>query len=176
MTARQPVILGVMSDTHGNRALMFRVADALIHTHHAEAIFHLGDDYADVEELRNAGYPVHGVPGLWCREYHNPRVPNTLIENLNGWVVAGAHAAQDIRGAAARAQIILTGHTHEAELRVVRRSLRVNPGHLKDAVNRGQPASYAVLVLDGDAVRASVHELSGAVRQELLVQREDLQA
>lgn len=166
-------ILGVMSDTHGNRELMHHAADAMIQEHGASAIFHLGDDYADIEELRNAGYPVRGVPGLWCREYHDPRVLNALVENIDGLTVACAHAPQDLRGAAARARIILIGHTHRAEIRKLKAGIRVNPGHLKKELDRGEAASYAILALDKEQVRVTLREITGAVREERVFPRAD---
>jgi uncharacterized protein len=168
------MIFGAMSDTHGNRALMFAVADRMIHDHHAETIFHLGDDYADVEELRNAGYPVQGVPGLWCREYHLPQVPNVIVEEFDGIRVAATHAEQDIRGKMARAAVLLTGHTHEAAIRMVRGRIRVNPGHLKGEISRGQAASYAILTIEKPVITVAIHDWNGALRRKETFNTADL--
>lgn len=168
------MIIGVMSDTHGNRVLMHRVAERMVSEHHVDVIFHLGDDYADGEELRSAGCPVRGVPGLWCKEYHNPQVPNTIVEDFGGIRIACAHADQDVRGAAARAAIILTGHTHESGIRKTGKAVRLNPGHLKAKAHRGRPASYALITLRNDAVHLAIHDLDGRVRLEQIIPKAEL--
>ncbi|HEO69838.1 MAG TPA: hypothetical protein ENN80_01145, partial [Candidatus Hydrogenedentes bacterium] len=76
-----------MSDTHGNVALMHRAAEAMEARFGATLIVHLGDDYADAELLAMAGHTVHRVPGLWCPEYHDGRVPNQLLETFDGIAV-----------------------------------------------------------------------------------------
>ncbi|HPO15184.1 MAG TPA: metallophosphoesterase family protein [Candidatus Hydrogenedentes bacterium] len=160
------MIFGVMSDTHGNRALMHRVAEWLVQEAGADLIYHLGDDYSDFLELRDSGYPIRGVPGLWCKEYHQPNVPKVLVEDIEGVTVACAHADQDLRGAAAQARLILSGHTHQAAIRRRNKTIRLNPGHLKAELSRGERASFAVVHIDRDKIRLSIHELDGSVRME----------
>ena len=80
--------IGVMSDTHGNRPLMHRVADCMVNEDAVDVIFHLGDNYDDGRELELTGRNVRIIPGLYCDEYHEGRVPNTLIEEFGGLAVA----------------------------------------------------------------------------------------
>lgn len=160
------MILGIMSDTHGNHALMHRVADWLVQEAGVVLIYHLGDDYSDFLELQDSGYPVRGVPGLWCREYHQPNIPKVLVENLEGVTLACAHADKDLRGAAAQATLLLTGHTHQAAIRIGSKTVRLNPGHLKAGVSRGERASFAVIRIDPERILLSIHELDGSVRME----------
>lgn len=168
------MILGVMSDTHGNRSLMHQVAHAMEAQFGVQVIFHLGDDYADAEELALAGRHVRMVPGLWCPGYHDGRIPTRLLEEFNGLTVACAHAEKDLRHTERAAAIILTGHTHQAAVTPLGRSLYVNPGHLKTKVSRGERASYALVDIGPDEVRASIRELWGAARMEVAIQRANL--
>ena len=96
------MLLGVMSDTHGNSRLMHAVAEKLVEDHQVESIVHLGDTYSDAEELQMAGWPVRMVPGLWCPEYHSSRVRRYLFERVQevAWAAAhpGARRAGDPRG------------------------------------------------------------------------------
>ncbi len=165
------MILGVMSDTHGNRALMHRAAEWLVREAGAEVIYHLGDDYPDVQELQDSGYPVRGVPGLWCKEYHQPNIPNVLVETVEGMTVACAHADQDLRGAAARAALQLTGHTHKAVIRSGSKFIRLNPGHLKAELSRGERASFAVIEITPEVLRLAIHELDGTIRMKKEIRR-----
>ena len=168
------MIVGVISDTHGNRRLMHEVADYLEARHHAEVIIHVGDDYSDAAELALAGHTVRMVPGLWCPEYGDWKIPNRIVESLGGITISAAHAAKDLRAAELAASIVLTGHTHVACIERIGPSLHVNPGHLKSKMDRGQRPSYAVVDTSDDAVTVSIHELSGEVRHRVTVKRLEL--
>ncbi|HOZ48097.1 MAG TPA: metallophosphoesterase family protein [Candidatus Hydrogenedentes bacterium] len=168
------MVLGVMSDTHGRRALMHRVADDLEAVHGASLIFHLGDDYTDGQELAEAGHVMRLVPGLWCPEYHDPRVENRRIEDLDGLTIACAHADKDLRLLERPAAILLVGHTHRAAIELRGRALWLNPGHLRGTSNRGEQASYATVAIDAEQVRAAIFEISGTLREERVVPRSRL--
>ncbi|HEX72046.1 MAG TPA: hypothetical protein ENN65_01885 [Candidatus Hydrogenedentes bacterium] len=170
------MILGVISDTHGNLAMMQDVATALTQEHGAELILHLGDDYADALALRDAGFPVRMAPGLWCPEYRNPRVPKLIMETFEGVTIACCHADQDLRGPARQAAIIAMGHTHTAEIRRVGRTVFFNPGHLKAAAHRGRPASYGLIQIDADQIILAIFGLDGRVRLEENYLKSDLGA
>ena len=166
------MVIGVMSDTHGNRRLMHKVAADMTGRFAAEMVFHLGDYYEDALELEALGYRVRMVPGLWCPEYRDARTPKRMIEEVAGLTVACAHADKDLRHRERAAAIVLTGHTHEAKLALLGRSLYVNPGHLKTRGSRGEPASFAVLDIGPAEVRATIIEAaSGVVRDEIAVDR-----
>lgn len=168
------MIIGVISDTHGNRRMMHEVADYLTARHRVELIIHVGDDYADAAELAMAGHAVRMVPGLWCPEYTSGRVPKRIVETLGGITISAAHAAKDLRAAELAASIVLTGHTHVATIERIGASLHVNPGHLKSKFDRGQRPSYAIIETSDGAVTVSIHELSGDVRHRVMVNRAEL--
>lgn len=168
------MILGVMSDTHGNRALMHRAADQMMQDAGTECILHLGDDYTDGEELGMAGYPVQFVPGLSCAAYRNPRVPNMRLLEVEGLAIAFAHDIRDIRGPGQAAHIVLVGHTHEASIAMRGGAIHVNPGHLKASVHRGESPSYATIQIGPETVHVFVHELDGAIRESAVFPRADL--
>ena len=162
------MILGAMSDTHGNRKLMHRVADEMRDRFRTDVIYHLGDDFRDGEELDFAGHRVRRVPGLWCPEYHQPRVLKRLLDEVDGLRVACVHAEKDLRAVDRAAEIVLFGHTHTAEIVKLGRTLYVNPGHLKAPVSRGERASFAIVEIGPEEVRAAIHEASGGIRREIL--------
>jgi hypothetical protein len=161
--------LGIMSDTHGNRRLMHTVADRLLGELKVESIIHLGDSYADAEELLHAGNPVRMVPGLWCPEYHNSRVRRYLFERVGEVAWAAAHIERDLRSVYNDAAIIMTGHTHVARIEHGGGRIHLNPGHLKGASHRGQAPSYATLRIDTAKVVAILYEADGRVRQQVEV-------
>ena len=168
------MVLGVMSDTHGNAALMYAAAKAMTADWGASVIFHLGDTYADAELLSCSGYDVRKVPGLWCPEYADGRVPRRRIETFDGLTVACAHAEKDLRHVERAAAIVLLGHTHCAAIEQAGRSLYLNPGHLTNPSSRGQRASYGIIDIAGDVVHGRIADVSGRIRAELTVARDRL--
>jgi putative phosphoesterase len=168
------MLIGVISDTHGNLKLMHHVAGMLAPT--TEMIYHLGDNYVDAEELGMSGHTVRAVPGLWCEEFHNHRVPNCIIESIDGISISCAHAPQVFSGPAYDAAIIMMGHTHVAMIDKQGKSIMLNPGHLKAPMDRGQRPSYATIDLQDKKVDIAIHETSGEVRFKKSFKRSALKA
>lgn len=160
-----------MSDTHRNRSLMFQAADVMKRLG-TTLFFHLGDDYPDAEELAMTEPEVRMVPGLWCKAYRDARVPNRIVEEVEGLTVAAAHAAKDLRHTEYSADIILTGHTHEPEIERIGHTIYVNPGHLKSAESRGQRPSFGLITISDHTIHAAIHEPTGEVRFEKRFKRE----
>lgn len=163
------MVIGVISDTHGHRQLMHNVAGVLEQELGASVIYHLGDDYDDARELIDFAHEVRAVPGLWCPQYHDGRIPKRLLDTYDGVTVAACHADQDLTAKERAAAVILNGHTHQPKLDKLGRSLYVNPGHLRKGTSRGSPASFATLDIREDTVRAAIHALDGTVRTEMTV-------
>jgi uncharacterized protein len=161
--------IGVLSDTHGNRRLMHEVADKLIADFGATLLFHLGDDYADGEELSQTGHEARHVPGLWCPEYNRTTIPKRVSEVCAGVSVVAVHALKDLRAPDFSNDVILSGHTHQAHVEQVGPALYVNPGHLKGPKDRGERASFATLDIAPGMVTATIHELDGTPRDSLTV-------
>ncbi len=169
------MIIGVMSDTHGNRKLMHEVADRMKRQHHADLIIHVGDDCPDAAELVAAGHNVRMVPGLWCDEYHDGRIPKRIIVPCDGITISAAHAEKDLGATELAATVVLTGHTHVAKIEKLGRSVHVNPGHLKHPkLDRGERPSYAVITTDRVKISISIHETDGKTRVTQSIQREQL--
>jgi len=168
------MVLGVMSDTHGNQRLMHEVADCLVQQLGAQLLFHLGDDYQDAETLPLSGLPVRKVPGLWCPEYHDPRISNRLVENIAGLTVVAVHADKDLRPSDYGADVVLTGHTHTPRIELVGPLLHVNPGHLKPRADRGERPTFATIAITSDKVHARIHECGGRIRNEVTLLRTQL--
>jgi putative phosphoesterase len=168
------MVLGVMSDTHGNRKLMHQVANLMEEQLNVELILHLGDDFPDAQDLALAGHPVRMVPGLWCDAYQNGRIPKRIVEDFDGLKVAMAHADKDLRYTERAAAIILTGHTHTAVIHRIGPCIYMNPGHLKAMHDRDEHASFGTITIDEETVRCAIHEIGGAVRSEVTASRSQL--
>jgi putative phosphoesterase len=169
------MIIGVISDTHGNRKLMHQVADWMKEKHGVDLIIHVGDDYPDAQELGLAGHTVRMVPGLWCEEYHDGRIPKRIVIPCDGITISAAHAEKDLGATELAASIVLTGHTHVAKIEKLGRSVHVNPGHLKHPkLDRGQCPSYAIISTTPDEIAIAIHEIDGSVRAAQSLPRSEL--
>lgn len=163
------MLIAVISDTHGNVQGMRHLAERL-KAKGVLAVFHLGDDYRDLATLKEAGLEVTGVPGLHCREYGNPAIPNRRVVELGGWKILLTHTESrerydrpgdpDPRELAKEVQLVLFGHTHTPTLEMRQGVLWLNPGHLRDRRDRGQPPTYALLDLSPGEIRAEVRRLA----------------
>ncbi len=167
------MILGVISDTHGNHVLMHKAVDLLQRRFQAAHILHLGDDYEDKEVLEAEGVPVTGVPGLWCREYHDGRIPNVLRLDFAGLRVVCAHAAHDLPPFTSDIGLVLFGHTHRFLISTHDGVPCMNPGHLKSEHDRMRQPTFGVVSITDTTIRLSIHDLRGHTLTEESFPRKD---
>lgn len=162
------MLVGVVSDTHGNLGGMRCLAERL-KAKGASTLLHLGDDYRDAKTLGQLGMKVIGVPGVFCREYGDPRVPNRMVVELGGVKMLLTHTESrhkydapgdpDPRTLAPEVQIVLFGHTHNPALEWRQGVLWLNPGHLRDRRDRGYPPTFAVLALSPQEISIEIRRL-----------------
>jgi len=151
----------VISDTHGNSSLAFRVHSL---SEPVDAIIHLGDGAADADLLRTAlEVPVINVAGN-CDP--GSLAPRELVWECEGKRILLTHGdlyqvkrglawlrqrAEEIGAAAA-----LFGHTHQGVLENHAGLLLVNPGTLSNA---GHHRSYAVLIITPDGITSRHYDI-----------------
>ncbi len=151
------MILGVMSDTH-DHIWNVRKALALLKEHGAETIVHCGDFVAPfvLKELDQAKIPVHGVFGnndgdqYLLTKFSLTELSSITLYGLVGELelgdfrVAFTHYREVAEGlaASARFDLVCFGHSHEACLGTVGKTVLLNPGEVmgKD----GSPGFYVV--------------------------------
>ena len=142
------MLVGVISDTHGNQEFMLRAVQRLKEMG-AEVLLHLGDDETDAEN--GISLPLYSVPGKYEPAYSDPSNRARTLE-LDGWQVSMAHMIEDLPEAGIR----LYGHTHRPAAEVSGGSLLVCPGHLKGPQDRSVPASFALLSLEKSAASVRI--------------------
>ena len=170
------MIIGVMSDSHGNVAMMQRAADLMLSKFAVDAIVHLGDDYADAKRLDSDGKPVYAVPGIYEAAWNDLRISHRLIKEFGGITFLISHTPvrdkHDRHGdinpgrALSRygAQVLLHGHTHRfGAMSAVDGLVVINPGHLKSDKDRGAVPTFAVIEANNPEVSVSFVDLEGEV-------------
>ena len=74
------MLLGIVSDTHGNVEAIQEVTRRFLAAK-VDLVLHLGDDYLDVLFFEAADFKILAVPGLYCPEYRDPAIANRRIKN-----------------------------------------------------------------------------------------------
>lgn len=158
------MILGVLSDTHGNHALMAKVAEHLVKHMKATHLIHLGDDWEDKTTLEYQGYSVSGVPGLWCSEYMERHIPKIRQDVFCGLCIAYAHDPQLLCDPDSNVELLLAGHTHTWCIEMRHGIPFMNPGHLKSLKDRGREATYGVVTINEKEFLIQIMGLDGQER------------
>ncbi|MGQ9689500.1 MAG: metallophosphoesterase family protein [Desulfobaccales bacterium] len=163
------MVVGLVSDTHGNQQGMLLLAKRLKDLG-IKTVLHLGDDYRDFDTLTQAGLKVFGVPGVYCPEYRDPAIPNRLILELRGLKFLLTHTETrhkcdspddpDPEMACYEVDAVLFGHSHTPILKERQGIPWINPGHLRDRPDRGHPPTFALLHLSPPELRVQVRRLA----------------
>jgi uncharacterized protein len=161
--------IGILSDTHRNKANLNLAAGWLQKKQRISMLFHLGDDYSDVLELTERYIEVVQVPGIYDKEYTNKTVPATVIETIQGLDILLIHALdKDLtKEDAMRSDIILYGHTHRSEIRLEDGVLYMNPGHLKSDMDKNAPPSFGLMEIQDKSVTIKIIGLDFKTVQEM---------
>ena len=122
----QDMKIGILSDTHGQLR-----ADAFEALKKADHILHAGDvGDPDVLETLKRIAPLSCVRGNMDGGAWSQSLPSSDLVELCGKVIYMVHDLYtiDIDPAAAGVEVIVSGHTHQPEIRTVRGILYLNPG------------------------------------------------
>ncbi|MCD4651896.1 MAG: metallophosphoesterase family protein [Candidatus Cloacimonetes bacterium] len=127
-----------------------------------EYIFHLGDNYEDMDKFPAlvAGKTVIRVPGIFHAGYRDGSLAKVQRVEIGGWRFLLTHDVQDV-SSLEEVDIILHGHTHYADCVKVQDVYLLNPGHLKSAKDRGYNASYAVVRADDNQLKINFLSAAG---------------
>ncbi|MDR0306657.1 MAG: YfcE family phosphodiesterase [Chitinispirillales bacterium] len=153
--------IGVISDTHRNHEYIEKAVQFLVKKQNVSAIYHLGDDYDDVKALEDYHIEIAQVPGTYDEGYRNKSLPAKITETVLGINILLVHSIDKDAADSDlfRADIILHGHTHIAELRLDDGHLFMNPGHLKGPLDRNMPPTFGILTVLDREVSAAVYDL-----------------
>jgi len=160
--------IGVISDTHGNLKLMTKVCDFLSEIMKVNEIFHLGDNYEDYKTIKDMGYNIYGVPGLWDSEYHDNVTPKIIIRKIANKNFIFAHAEFIIKRLNRKdLDVWCYGHTHQPEIRKENSRIYFNPGHLKKNFDRGHPATFGIVNIKEGSIEFTILDIEKNMVQSL---------
>ena len=145
----------------------------LKHEQNLQYIIHLGDEHDDIDYFPEFTKNINiiTVPGLYHRDYHNPRIPNNLTFTIDNWKFNIAHTPKELNKSDITVNFYMHGHTHEPFIVEEDNHYLLNPGHLKAPLDRGFEASYLIMELNFNSVLLTDYLLNGIVNYQLEVQR-----
>ena len=176
MGQQKELNIGVMSDSHGNISFVEK-AISIFERQHVALLMHLGDDYNDVDGIVGQGTPLIRVPGTWSSYYQNPLIDNRRIETIMGWRFGLSHTPEkdyhdlkddpdpEVMVAKGHCDRFLHGHTHVPHTQRQWGVIVHNPGHLKQEIDRGHPATCSVIHVTEESLTFTTFTLDGAVFQ-----------
>ncbi|MCF7912639.1 MAG: metallophosphoesterase family protein [Candidatus Cloacimonetes bacterium] len=149
----------VISDTHGNQKLLRQVLER---EQEAQIIFHLGDFYDDLDHNIDLleGKQVFRVPGIFNSGYFSGKLSATCVTEINGWKVGCVHSPQDIPKLPRNLDLIMHGHTHNPNIGKQLSCIILNPGHLKNIIDRSNMASYAILEISETQLKIKIIQIN----------------
>ncbi len=156
MTSEKPILIGIISDTHG--LLRAEAIDALRGSDH---IIHAGDvGTPEILDRLGAVAPVTAVRGnvdkaVWAR-----RLPATEILEAGGISIYVLHdlAKLDLTPKAAGFAVVISGHTHVPKQEMRDGVLYFNPGSTGPRRFK-LPLSIGKLVVEDGSVRGELLQL-----------------
>ena len=160
--------LGVLSDTHKHIVNLSK-AVSWLKSKGVDRLIHLGDDYADFDELGERD--VVRVPGVFSDFYQDKKIPNRIIQNFAGWRFLITHTvtshANDLPGDLKpepmidnqEVRVVLYGHTHIPMIKEEHGIIFINPGHLKNEDKKGFPSTFGYIELTIDRLLAQIYRL-----------------
>lgn len=171
--------LGVLSDTHGNLDYLHRVVDIMQQQFQVQAIIHLGDDLRDAREICADGIMMFAVPGMYEGAWQDDRVPHRMLREFGDVSFILSHTPTrdshdrtcDINPGRALsrygAEVLLHGHTHRpSAMRAVDGLIVICPGHLKSALDRGMPPTFAIIDVERPNLKVEFVNLQGEILAE----------
>lgn len=173
-------LIGVFSDTHNNLPDLKNAAEKA-KSAGASVFIHLGDTYKDADVLFEYSDKVFRVPGLYEKQYADPKIQNHFFTNISGFNIFLTHSdrlePQDLPGSLDpkktainnEADIYLYGHTHLYEAMIKGDTMFLNPGHLKTGDNRSETLSFGMLELTEKKAIGRIYGLDGKILQETVL-------
>ena len=179
------MLLGIVSDTHGNVENLRKVAEELVENLDVDFIIHLGDECEDIKVLDEFEIEVVLVHGVYCQHYQDPEITNRVLCQFDGYRFLLTHTdtrhKNDLPGdpdpqelaAAGEVDLVLYGHTHVPGIKQENGVIWLNPGHLKDEDKKGYSPSFAVIQTDDEGILMQIIELNtGKVLEELEIEQD----
>ncbi len=152
----------VLSDTHKNQILLRKV---LSNEENLTHIFHLGDFYEDLDDNFDLTEKkaIVKIPGIFHPKYLDKTLPAIQSASISGWNFLLVHNIEDLKDIPDSINFIFYGHTHQHRFEKRNKFYFLNPGHLKEKIEKNRKASYVVINITSSQVEIFFKYLDGSV-------------
>ena len=139
--SQMPKVL-IISDTHENYELLEQV---LMDNQDCEFLIHLGDEPTDLDVFDDLidKMQIFSVFGIYNPLWSKETACKSFTISDTHFVIA--HTIHDLHVCQQSCGIYCFGHTHHQYFEIEDEKVLINPGHLKNEIDRGEIAGYAVM-------------------------------
>ncbi len=139
-----------------------------------DLVLHLGDNYSDIYDLQKIFTgDIIAVPGLWRKEYSDKAIENIRLIEFENFNIIMSHVENEGRLLFTddKQYIQLFGHSHQYLIDKKDDNYLLNPGHLKNRIDRGYPATFGEIIVNGSSIDLIVKkaENSNIIIQKKLI-------
>lgn len=159
--------IGILSDTHITQPLPWYTNQIKEAFQECSVILHAGDltelSILDIFE----GKKIHAVHGNMCEVSSRQNLPTNKLITIEEHTIGLCHGAGARHNIEERmwnlfptADCIVYGHTHIAVNHRIASTLFLNPGSFQPTGRYGAQGSYAILTIDKNGLRATLHQFT----------------
>ena len=159
--------IGILSDTHITQSLPWYTNQIKEAFQECSVILHAGDltelSILDIFQ----GKKIHAVHGNMCELSSRQNLPTNKLITIEEYTIGLCHGAGARHNIEERmwnlfptADCIVYGHTHIAVNHRIANTLFLNPGSFQPTGRYGAQGSYAILTIDKNGLRATLHQFT----------------
>lgn len=153
----------IISDSHGNVSFLQSVIEKAKEIADIEQIWHLGDEYEDMDYIDVDGV-VKKVPGTRHPEYYSGALDKFLSFPFGGAEITIVHSPYDIpKFLISQKRLFFYGHLHHSNIAKSENGLLISPGHIKYSFDRGYEASFLIAEFS-QTINLKQYDASGKLR------------
>ena len=110
------------------------------------------------------------VPGIYHPGYKDGTTPKVLEFEIDNWDLPSSYYGRSYKNQTS-ADIYLYGHTHHNIYEQIEDKHFINPGHLKADSDRGQKASYVVIIINENNMEIQFKNLNGNIFEQKTINK-----
>ncbi len=160
------VHVGILSDTHIGKLTEPFIQQVKQSFQTCHAIIHAGDltDVSILDEFEDKD--LYCVCGNMCNQTTQQQLPTERLVEIQGKRIGITHGHTiyplnegELIARFPTADCIVFGHTHQPFCQHIAEILFINPGTFRPTSPYGSPGTYAILEIDKNGMKASIHQL-----------------
>jgi predicted phosphodiesterase len=159
----------IISDSHGNISFLQSVIENATKITNIEQIWHLGDEYEDMDYIDFEGI-VKKVPGTRHPDYYSGALNKFLSFPFANTEITIVHSPYDIpKFLVGQKRLFFYGHLHHSNIAKSGNGVLISPGHIKYPFDRGYEATFLIAEFS-QTIKLKQYDHSGRLRAEATIE------